>query len=204
MIWSLEHRTWSWAGFAQPGDEAARRKTLVLSATWWEGLEKDRLFSGVRLGRMRGNRNKLEHGKFQLSIRKIFPQECSSTEPGAQRGGGIYILGYSNLSYTARCNWLCPEQELDFQRAFPACQILWQAHFQCLQNAVLHKASRQVRALFVPPLKSSWFSLAIKLTDLQSGLKDTVKSKESSKLCVLQKQEQFPQCSCGSNPWKQI
>lgn len=88
-IWSLEHRTWSWAGFAQPGDEAARRKTLVLSATWWEDLGKARLFSGVCLGRTRKTRSKLEHGKFQLSIRKIFPQERSSTAPGAQRGWGI-------------------------------------------------------------------------------------------------------------------
>lgn len=42
-------------------------------------------------------------------------------------------------------------------------------------------------------------SPAIKLRGLQSGLKDIVQSKESSKLCILQKQEQFPQCSSGSN-----
>lgn len=47
-------------------------------------------------------------------------------------------------------------------------------------------------------------SQAAWLSGLQSGGEDPVKSKQSSKICICQKQEQFPQCSSGSHPSKPI
>lgn len=48
------------------------------------------------------------------------------------------------------------------------------------------------------------FSKGAWLRGLQSGREDPMKSKESSKIYIHQKQEQFPQCSGGSHPSKQI
>lgn len=82
----------------------------------------------------RENRNKWEHGKFQLSVKKNLPPRV--LQHWTWRPERMRDL-YSNLSYTASRSWPCFELGMGFQRSFPTCTSLWEAHFQCLQNTTV-------------------------------------------------------------------